>query len=147
MKPYFSTPERTENLHRILESWVGTPFKHSTGVKGVGCDCIHLPLMAFIEAGLQYSPVLAPYSSDSHLHSNVPVMLQTIRNYKNLHSVKGPLMDGDIVLMLSGRTISHVGVYSRGGLYHSIVKAGIRRTELRDRMITKFISHIFRVME
>jgi NlpC/P60 family putative phage cell wall peptidase len=50
-------------------TWLDTPWQHGQGVKGVGCDCVHLPLRVGQALGLiatTYVP--EPYSQQWHLH-------------------------------------------------------------------------------
>ena len=42
-------------------SWLGTPFVHSQGVKGVGVDCVQLVKQVGVESGFQFSGDLPVY--------------------------------------------------------------------------------------
>jgi cell wall-associated NlpC family hydrolase len=86
-------------------SWVGTPFRHSTRIKGLGVDCANLLVAAF--AGL-VDVTFPPYSPDWFLHSDRERLLEVI----SLHAtrVDAPLALGDIATFRFGRAVSHAGI-------------------------------------
>lgn len=45
-------PVSRASLVEIARSWVGTPYHHAAGVKGVGVDCAFMVCMSFQEAGV-----------------------------------------------------------------------------------------------
>jgi hypothetical protein len=149
MKPFFLDDERKEKLHQVLQTWIGTPFRHFAGVKGVGVDCTHLCWKSLIEAGVQYTFLMPKYPKDQHLHSPVSEIYNTLKAVPWLKEIpkSEAKMDGDIMLMVSGQTMAHTAIFCRNGIYHALVSAGVRRTEWQDRLITDKVKCIFRVME
>ena len=67
---YFEPIERQLKLKASIDSWIGTPFRHRCGVKGLqgGVDCIHFVAEVFKEVGLIDHYEVPKYAKDWHLH-------------------------------------------------------------------------------
>lgn len=133
MRYYFEDKEHEEQLGKILRSWMGTPFRHWSGVKGLGCDCIHFVTEVLQELGV-YSKQggkykIMRYPKDWHLHREQQFLADGV-----LFQVPADEVDpdshvnGDILLFQFGRAISHTSFYFNGFLYHSIAGIGVRKS-------------------
>lgn len=156
VKYYFEDKEKRQELKRILDEWLGTPFRHQCGVKGLGCDCIHLVLRIFEELGiLKRVRVKVPdYPRDWHLHNTREILKEGIGNHLDVESWDvsggnlskvGILFDGDIILSHYGQAASHAGIYCQGYIYQSIVGVGVRKINLNEPTFKKRFKYAFRV--
>jgi NlpC/P60 family putative phage cell wall peptidase len=134
MAMYFETEERQQELKKVLDSWVGTPYRHLSGVKGMGCDCIHFVVRVLEEIG--FVPFEIPwYPRDWHMHRSDERLMDGIR--KQLpHEEIGNLDDprnGDIALFRFGRAISHAAIYFDDHIYHAVDGIGVVRTHWMEK--------------
>jgi cell wall-associated NlpC family hydrolase len=147
MTPYFHTADRVQKFTAILESWVGTPYRHLCGVKGQGCDCIHFVCRVLEEVGFAAHPYRIPaYPRDWHLHNTAELLLDGIRDQIPHREAAVPA-DGDILLFRFGKTLSHSAVYIAGYIYHSLNGIGVIKTRLRGSRWQKRIKKILCPME
>jgi hypothetical protein len=139
------------NLQSVLDSWVGTPFRHHCAVKGAGADCIHFVVAALVEAGRLPESLLAEipsYPRDWHLHSDDDRLAAGLLGRpglfvaKNINlSIDGEavadaqpvwLDDGDVALFQFGMCSSHAAVVCDEHFYHSVTGSGVIRTSGLD---------------
>ncbi len=70
----YKTPElyvsEWEKLDLIIQSWIGTPYKHLTMVKQRGADCTLFLAAILKEAGILRSITHDYYPRDWHVHTN-----------------------------------------------------------------------------
>lgn len=122
MKYFFDKEDNVERLRSFCNEWKGTPFRHHTGEKDFGCDCIH-----FIAKGLEhvgYGQFHLPwYSRDWHLNQkSTELLLAGIKKY-----LRGEILppndprNGDIVLYKFGYTISHASWFLDGRVWQAMV--------------------------
>jgi NlpC/P60 family putative phage cell wall peptidase len=101
--------ERTAIVAEAL-SWIGTPFRHAAGIKGVGADCVHFVLRTFQKTGHAPADFAPPkYAREWHIHRSEELILKTLPVYARQIEEKdaGP---GDVVLYRIGRTASHLAI-------------------------------------
>ena len=122
---FFSDPERRVELGRELLSWEGTPFRHWSGVKGRGCDCIHFVARILEHFGL--GPFrIKRYDKDWHLHRKNEQLLEGIKaQLDHVEVTPAEVNDGDIVLYQFGRALSHGGIYYQGSVFQAVTGAGV----------------------
>jgi len=99
-----SEEEERQMVIAEARSWVGTPFRHCSAVKGAGCDCAMLLVSSFVASGLVPPFDPRPYPTAWHLHQDEEKFLGWIAKYAG--EVKTP-KPGDIVLYKFGRCYSH----------------------------------------
>lgn len=135
---YFDDPLHCEQLGRELMEWLKTPFRHHSGVKGFGVDCIHLVTLAMVNVGA-FTPDAAEripaYPKDWHLHNGAELILQGMRELTNCEELPRPLdspMDGDIYLYRFGKASSHAGVYFRRKVYQAVTDRVAERIDWLD---------------
>lgn len=125
---FFNDREKCKELEKEIKSWEGTPYKHRTMRKGIGCDCINFALAVFEPFGIL--PVknkdLPEYSRDRHIHSTKSLLVEHLGKHKNFTDVYKKdnieFMDGDILLFCIGKSIGHVGIYCNNLIYEATYK-------------------------
>jgi len=149
MKYYFEDKKNQERLKKILDEWLGTPFRHRTGVKGQGADCIHFVAkvydeMDIIEFALSDVP---DYSPDWHLHNTRQKLFEKIISTVPVEQVPiDNLMNGDLVLSHFGKAASHTSVFFDGYLYHAITNIGVIKEEINNSVVTGKLKFALRLL-
>jgi len=145
---YFDDIKKQKKLKIILESWVGTPFKHKTAVKGKGCDCIHFVGSVFQEIGLfKFNLKTVPdYPPDWHLHNTRELLSEGIAERLSVERVDlNNLINGDIILSHYGKASSHAGIYFDGYVYQALTSIGVRKISFKDTKYRKQMRFCFRI--
>jgi hypothetical protein len=158
MTYYFEDPDKREALYKELESWVGTPFKHRMGAKGLGCDCFvfWMKVMEAPEVGVLIPGMtrLPKYDVNWCLYRSEEILLDRVRNHPAVTEIDmgnppsdfNDPMDGDIFLYQFGRVHGHSSIYCRNQLYHSISDIGVRATPWKDSLFTPRLKFGFRAV-
>ncbi len=87
MKNYievFKIDKEWEKFKKILLSWIGTPYRHMTGVKGRGADCNLFIGNCLIEAGYMKALNYDYYPKDWWIHSKRELILDYIEKHRKL---------------------------------------------------------------
>jgi cell wall-associated NlpC family hydrolase len=151
MKDYFDDIERREKLLAILESWLGTPFRHHSGVKGLGTDCIHFVGRVFEEMGLVRwkKDIIPDYPRDWHLHSTREMLKERVLKELKVVQVSlgDELKDGDILLFHLGKAASHAGIYYKEYVYQAVERMGVCKVSIVDKVAKRQLKFILRVIE
>ena len=129
MTDYFESLEKQKQLKRILDEWLGTPFRHRCGVKGLGCDCIHFVARVFEELGyLVWRKDLIPnYPKDWHIHNTREILIEEILKAGGKRVQLSDLINGDVVLYHFGKASSHAGIYFDSYVYQALDRVGVRK--------------------
>ena len=136
MTAYFKNKKRLELLETELDDWVDTPFRHHTGVKGLGCDCIHFiagVLTTFKLVQPERKGFIPEYGFDWNLHKTGEILLEGIK--KETKCVEVPvdgMVDGDLALFKFGRASAHVAFYLKEYFYHSITGIGVVKSHFKS---------------
>ena len=151
-KWYFEDPNNLKALHKSLLSWLGTPYRHLTGVKGPngGCDCIHMVVEAYKESGADKGRVIhiPRYNPDWHMHTGESLIIAGITKQYNVEEIKDytKVMDGDLILFKWGKHAAHSGVYYKGNVYQALTGLGVqKRTYLGDKEFFDRMDMILRI--
>lgn len=157
MQPYFNTEERQKHLHKVLESWVGTPHMHLVAKKGLGADCTLYVWEVMKELNAIGNKVgniprkhgHIDYPPDRAVHSTEEVLLKVLKGVPYLKEIdiKETPINGDICGYKLGKSTAHLGIYYNKRIYHSLTKRKVQRYPFHDRYFFKKLSCIFRVME
>lgn len=147
---YFDDIEKQKLLKDILDDWLGTPFRHFCGVKGLGCDCIHFVARVLEETGVLtwHKNMILSYPKDWHVHNTRELLVEGIE--KNISSEKvglSGLMNGDIILSYCGKAASHAGFYFDGHVYQSLTRIGVCKISFNDRKFRKRMKFAYRILE
>jgi len=141
---YFDDEKKQKELLKILKSWEGTPYRHKTGVKGKGVDCIHLTGYIMVEAGVIPKFTVPDYASDWHLHRTSELLIDGISQFPNVEKFDPKtttLMNGDILIYKYGRASSHTAVYFDGYIWQAIGGDEVRKNSInniKDRLTVGF---------
>lgn len=154
MQLFFESKERQDRLKIILDSWLGTPWRHHTGVKGRGTDCIFFTARVYQEMGIISEFEVMDYAPDWHLHRSNEYLYEGIINQSPCVEIENArkdnlpndLMNGDLVLYKYGRASAHSGIYFDGYIYEATrFSGGVVKTHWKiekDRL-----THVFRPLE
>jgi cell wall-associated NlpC family hydrolase len=148
MANYFDDPEKQQELKVILDSWIGTPYRHHCGVKGMGTDCAHFVVRVFEEMGvIKWRKNLIPdYPAGWNLHNTRELMLERLVKEFNVAAVdlNNP-MNGDILLSHYGKAASHMVIYFDDHIYHAVDGIGVVKIHFADSVFRKKMKYAFRV--
>lgn len=146
-KYYFDDPFILYDLFVEMESWLGTPYKHLTGVKGRGCDCIHFLARCLEAVGAGQGRVfMVPwYAKDWHLHEkSAPLLVNGVTKQVPCVEVgRNEVRNGDIVLSQFGHQVSHCGIYYNEYVYQALVESGVEKRK----MAKICFKHVYRVIK
>ena len=147
--------EARAKLRAACDSWLGTPFRERSKVKGPlgGVDCVGFVACVFREIGAISEDLKVPAYDINHAeHSTKSVLLdwlaqdsaRTIRaRVRRLDEAEPPL-DGDLVFPKVGLTEHHLGIAVGQLVYHVIRPTGVchqtfgqlRLSPFRHRLLT-----------
>lgn len=145
---YFASTEKQKQLKIILDSWIGTPFRHHCGVKSLGCDCIHFVARAFEELEVVNVGEIPNYAKDWHVHNTRELLAEAIEKYLNVKKVGlSGLQNGDIVLSHFGKAASHAGIFFNGYVYQSLTKIGVKKINFTDKKFRKYMRFAYRLLK
>lgn len=111
-----------ELIEKIALTWIGTPYHHHSGIKGVGCDCVHLLIKVYVEAGLMEDYDPGYYPPQFFMHSDEERFLKKVLGYsREIPEAEAGV--GDVVLYKLGKCYAHGAIIVSPGWPHSIVHA------------------------
>lgn len=136
-KWYFDDVKKEEALKKELDSWVGTPYRHRTGVKQRGCDCIHLVIETFKAVGADKGRIIhvPKYAPDWHMHNGQSLLLEGFRKQYDCERIKvdpSLLRNGDVILFKWGRHPAHAGIYWNGEVYQALTGLRVEKRVVKD---------------
>lgn len=147
---YFGDFEKQQQLKKILDEWIGTPFRHHCGVKGLGCDCIHFVARVFEEIGfLTWRKNMIPnYPKDWHIHNTRELLAEKILENNCIEQIKlSELKNGDIVLSHFGKAASHAGIYFNKYVYQALTHAGVCKISFVDKLVQRHMKFAYRLVK
>ena len=162
MRPYFAAPDARVSSLRILESWLGTPYRHGTMVRGRGTDCTLLVGAWLLELGILTSVRHDYYAKDWYDHVTSDWLVESLFEHfasscwpgLSIVEVAAPTEHGDILGFATRRrdVTSHAGIllFASDGrapayMIHCTQGRGVHRYEFGD-CWSRRIRHAFRVM-
>jgi cell wall-associated NlpC family hydrolase len=100
------------------KTWIGTPFRDQSDVKGAGVDCAMLLLRCFVDTGIVAPFDPRPYAPQWHLHHSEEKFLAIVE--KLGAEVEREPIPGDVIVYRFGRCFSHGAlVIDRGHVLHA----------------------------
>ncbi|TPW29438.1 peptidase P60 [Martelella alba] len=117
----------------LAEAWIGTPYRHQAGTKGVGCDC--LGLVRGVWCSLYgFDPWDGePYSVDWAEHGGEERILTAARKYCGAPVSPQAMEAGDLLVFRWQARFSakHLGILSdHQSFIHAYEQAGVIRSAL-----------------
>jgi len=136
-KWFFDDEQNVANLKSELDSWLGTPYKHLTGVKKRGCDCIHLVVNSLKAVGADKGRLIRipKYAPDWHMHNGRSLLVEGITAQYDCEQVPldpATLRNGDVILFQWGRHPAHAGIYYNGEVYQALTDLRVEKRVLTD---------------
>lgn len=133
MSDAFNDQQLCLALRVECESWRGTPFRACSVAKGGrgGVDCAGFVGAVFHAIGLITDQIsVPPYAINYAEHSEESLLRAwfdrpEVRSIVRRVETDEPLMDGDIVFPVVGRCEHHMGIISRGEIYHVARGSGV----------------------
>lgn len=147
---YFDDIEKQKQLKKILDEWIGTPFRHRCGVKKLGCDCIFFVGRIFEEMGLMSlnADKVPVYPKDWHIHNTRELVSEAVEKYLNVKKVGlTELRNGDIILSHYGRAASHGAIYFEKYVYQAITSIGVCKIKFEDIQFKKNMKFAYRLLK
>ncbi|MCK5605699.1 C40 family peptidase [Candidatus Pacearchaeota archaeon] len=142
MQEYFDCPENKFAFQKILLSWVGTPYRHATAVRGRGADCALFLAACLKELGVIENYSKKFYSKDWHIHGKEQVFLRhwkehvkALRPGLSVEKITGEHKFGDwLIFIISKKEVAnHSAVYlGDGKIIHAVEKIGVKIDELNS---------------
>jgi hypothetical protein len=130
---YFLKRARVDRLRGVCESWIGTPFRERSAVKGPGggvCCASYLGA-CFLECGAIDQAISVPPYPVNHAEHSEESMFRAWFAQPEVRARVRPLdedeprLDGDIVFPVVGRTEHHVALEIGGMIYHVARPSGV----------------------
>jgi cell wall-associated NlpC family hydrolase len=148
-KGFFADGENLQRLKSEIIEWENTPYKHWTGVKGRGCDCIHLIVRTFTKVGAHKGRqiIIPKYPRDWHLHNGQKLLVDGIKAQFDVDEVdpKEP-KNGDIVLYKFGLHEAHGGIFMDDKyVYQALTDIGVQRRRYDEDYFYYRMKRAFRV--
>jgi NlpC/P60 family putative phage cell wall peptidase len=86
-----------ERIVEAARGWIGTPYRHQTALKGVGCDCLGLLIGVWRDIVGEEPGRIPPYTPDWAEASGREMFADELRKYLAEIEV-GEAREGDVVL-------------------------------------------------
>lgn len=123
MKPLFESNENWERMKSIIDSWLGTPYRHLAMVKGGGADCTLFIGACWKEYGILNYVSHEYYPKEWHIHTKQELILDSFDEHWHNHTNPGftfhefrkdlPIMRGDVLAFstTSQHVTNHASIY------------------------------------
>ena len=138
MTPYFLNDEVWNKFMPIVESWLETPYRHLTMVKGRGADCTLFIGACWQEAGILTEVTYDYYPRDWHYHTTDELVLDGLYRHFSEHAAPGfkverlpkrtKFLRGDMLSFATTavKVSNHASIYlANGYMVHSINRRGV----------------------
>ena len=132
---YFIDPLRVARLQAVCESWLYTPFRQRSCIKGPGggVDCAGFVPACYLEIGaIRESVAIPPYNVDHGAHNTQSLLRDWFerpdvrRRVRRVDEDEAHL-DGDMVFPKVGQSIHHIAIRIGNSVYHVWRPAGVCR--------------------
>lgn len=156
--PYYRLSERRQRLSTEARTWIGTPFRENSAIKGRqgGVDCRHFLHECHVATGACprfYMDVL-PVEVVRHWHEHHAV--SQILAWLNAPELRGLVVRvdeddepqiGDITIIETQRAAHHVGLWCGAGVLHVAIPAGVIENSAADPDFMRLVKCHYRLME
>lgn len=147
MPYFFDDEDKLARLRAEIKTWEDTPYKHWTGVRGKGCDCIHFIVRAMEPIGAFKGKYIhiPKYPPDWHLHHGHSLLVDGIREQMDVTEVdREKPQDGDVILYEFGLHEAHGGIYMDGRVWQALTDIGVQPRDYEDRFFFNRMKRAFR---
>lgn len=160
MDNFFKNDYNYKVLERYTQSWIGTPYRHLTIVKGRGADCGLFICGVLKDFGLMKDLSYEFYPSGWEVNARTECILDMmVDSFKNSVVNKKIIIEkmtpevgldrGDILTFSTGKNgiTNHAAYYMEdGNLIHSLEKIGVHSIMMPS-FFKNRITYVFRLME
>ncbi len=156
--PLFLNDTAWQRYEAILRSWLGTPYRHLTMVKGRGADCALFIGASLVEAGILDKVIYEYYPCDWHIHTHEEVVLEGLFRHFSVHVAPGlalvrlerdtALLRGDILAFATTLTgvANHAAVFLGERMIHAAPRRGVSLWSFSS-YFERHLAAVFRIME
>lgn len=149
--------ENDPMLKAELESWLDTPYRHFSGIKKMGTDCIHLVVKVIVatQANQGKQIIIPRYVKDWNLHRGEELLKTQIEKQlfvEKIAQLKDKKLifsenvgDGDLVLFKYGRLSGHCGMYFQTMVYQTLTDIGVKKINFGDIGFNKRITDVYKI--
>ena len=146
MEKAFEKKQFAAEMICIINSWIDTPYRHCTKVKGRGADCATFMVAIFEEIGVIDNFKVPYYSMDWHIHGKEDLFINNLEKF--MVGINDPyslekindlspknLSFGDwlVFAMSPLGYANHSAIYIDNGLMvHCIERVGVRMSQCLD---------------
>ena len=116
-------------LVAVARSWVGTPYRGHSCLKGAGVDCGQLLKGVFVEAGHKFDdgiPIRSDYSLQVSKHRKDTEYIDTVRKYMREIS-EAEVRPGDVVVYKLDLAFAHAAIVVKWPehVVHALNRGGV----------------------
>jgi len=149
---FFQDPARVARLRSVCESWLYTPFRQRSRVKGPGggVDCTYFVSCSFLEAGAVDEEIaVPPYDLDYAEHNEHSLLKDWFDQPKVRQRIRRvdedePHLDGDMVFPEVGQCVHHIAIRIGNVVYNVVRPAGVVKMAVNQLKLSR---SRYRIME
>ncbi len=131
---FFDNEVNVEKLRNECRSWDKTPYRHWSGVKGLGADCIHFVVRAYENVGAIPKIQIPPYPRDYHQHNVDSLLMHYIEKLLSVDKVDPyEPVNGDLICAKYGESSGHSAIFLDNFFWQAINGVGVERCPYRDK--------------
>lgn len=114
----------------VAREWIGTPFHHVMGVRGLGVDCAHFLAKVYEEAGVIEPVKIERYPPQWYLHREEEKFIGYVLRAGGREIGEHEAIAGDSVLYRIGRCYAHGGIVAEWPreIIHAFASVGVVTT-------------------
>ena len=122
-----------DEFKKIIDSWIGTQWRHFQRIKGSGVDCAWFVVEVAKELGwLDKSTMLGWYPQDWAQHNTRSGVIEALER-ECVQIERKDMKHGDVLCYKYGKCASHVGFYVDNGIgVHAHIVRGVVYFPLLD---------------
>lgn len=149
---YFNDEARVARLRAVCESWLYTPFRQRSHVKGQGggVDCTYFVSYSFLEAGAVDEEIaVPPYTLDYAEHNEHSLLRAWFEHPKVRERIRRvdedeAHVDGDMVFPIVGQCVHHIAIRIGNVVYNVERPAGVVKRAVNQLKLSR---SRYRIME
>ena len=164
---HFADDKNFARMLAIIDSWIGTPYRHGTMIRGRGADCTLLLGACLLEYGILTDVVWEYYPHDWYLTATDERILNGVVKHFTEHVARGfsieriaptdPLLQGDLLAFETTRrgVSNHAAMFigwpgrpreGRGEMVHAHPLSGVSRFPMAG-FFSRHLTNVFRIVE
>ena len=144
---YFADPVLRSRLCAVVDSWLGTPFRHRANVRGAGADCVTFVAETLLGCGALDSYVFPAYSLDWSRHQTRSLVLEWLAGCPRMARVPDAQLPlpGDVACYKIGKCVHHCAVVLEPPvLAHAVLNHAVDLGRLDDSALSSRLACYYR---